>query len=203
VIKLFSIIDITALSLVAYLNFIDYSSTSTIVLLDSGKPNSSIIVSTEKGSSKVDKIGSYVELKDPNETPSKVKEMSKEELMRRFGKVINAMPPKPISYILYFQKGSTELTDKSKESLKKALKTIEERSPCSVDIIGHTDTVGSDAINKKVSLTRAKIVKAIIEQKALKILSLKAKGYGENDLLIQTSDNVDEARNRNVEIFIK
>ncbi len=178
-------------------------SKTTVVLLDSGKPNSSIIVSTQKGSSKVDKIGSYVELKDSNKAPSAVKKMSPDELQNRFGKVISSAPKKPISYRLYFKKGSTELTDESKEIFKKALNSIKERSPCMVDIIGHTDTVGSDTINAKVSLKRSKYVKSLIEKTGLKTLSMKAKGYGENDLFVKTSDNVDEAKNRNVEIFIK
>ena len=178
-------------------------SKTTVVLLDSGKPNSSIIVSTQKGSSRVDKIGSYVELKDSDEAPSKIKKMSPDELKSRFGNVINSAPEKPISYMLYFKTGSTELTDESKEIFKKALKSIKERSPCMVDIIGHTDTVGSSAINAKVSLKRAKYVKSLIEKTDIKRLSMKAKGYGESDLFVKTADNVDEAKNRNVEIFIK
>jgi len=35
------------------------------------------------------------------------------------------------------------------------------------------------------------------------VVSLTAKGYGEEDLLVKTADNVAQSKNRNVEIFIK
>ena len=178
-------------------------SKTTVVLLDSGKVGSSITVSTQKATTKIDKIGAFVDLKDKDEAPSEVKEMSKEELNRRFGDVLKASPKKAVSYLLFFQAGSTNLTQESEKMLKEALRTIEERSPCMVDIIGHTDTTGSSSLNQKVSLKRAKYIKSIIEKKHIKVLSLSAKGYGEEDLQVKTPDNTANAKNRNVEIFIK
>ncbi len=193
--RLFLIVTISSI-------FIGCSKT-TVVLLDSGKAGSSITVATQKATTKIDKVGAYVDLKDKDEAPSEVKEMSKEEINKRFGNVLKAAPKKPISYLLYFETGSTTLTPESKKILEEALKTIKERSPCSVDIIGHTDTTGSAIINQKVSLKRAKFIKSIIEKKNIKVVSLKAKGYGEEDLQIKTPDNTPNAKNRNVEIFIK
>ncbi len=177
-------------------------SKTTVVLLDSGKVGSSITVATQKATTKVDKVGSFVELKDKDETPSEVKEMSKEEINKRFGNVLKAAPTKPASYLLYFESGST-LTQESKKMLEEALKTIKKRSPCIVDIIGHTDTTGSSSLNQKVSLKRAKYIKSIIEKKDIKVIALNAKGYGEEDLQVKTPDNTANAKNRNVEIFIK
>ena len=177
-------------------------SKTTVVLLDSGKAGSSITVATQKATTKVDKVGAFVELKDKDDAPSKIKEMSKEELHSRFGDVLKAAPTKPASYLLYFEKGST-LTQESKKMLEEALKTMKKRSPCVVDIIGHTDTTGSSSLNQKVSLKRAKHIKSIIEKKGIKVIALNAKGYGEEDLQVQTPDNTANAKNRNVEIFIK
>ena len=178
-------------------------SKTTVVLLDSGKVGSSITVSTKKATTKIDKIGAFVDLKDKNKAPSEVKEMSKEELNKRFGDVLRAAPKKAISYLLFFEVGSTDLTQESEKVLKEALNTIEKRSPCTVDIIGHTDTTGSNSLNQKVSLKRAKYIKSIIEKKGIKVISLNAKGYGEEDLQVKTHDNTANAKNRNVEIFIK
>jgi len=108
-----------------------------------------------------------------------------------------------MTYIIYFKPNSTELTEASKVTLQKALKSIKSRSPCMVDIIGHTDTTGSATLNAKVSLKRAKSIESLVRKSKIKILSLVAKGYGEEDLLVQTKNNKSEARNRNVEIFIK
>jgi len=178
-------------------------SKTTVVLLDNGKSQNAIIVSTDRGKTKLDKVGTFVNLNDKDDTPSEIKTMSKEEINRKFSKVLAISPAKPIKYMLYFKANSIELTDESKEILLDAIKSIVKRSPCMVDIIGHTDTVGSNDINIKMSLKRAKHIKSIIKKRGIKVVSLTAKGYGEEDLLIKTADNVSEAKNRNVEVFIK
>jgi outer membrane protein OmpA-like peptidoglycan-associated protein len=185
-----------------FLLFIGCSKT-TVVLLDSGKSQNAVIVSTNGGKTKLDKVGNFVDLKDKENAPSEIKRMSKEEIDSRFSKVLAVSPTKPIKYILYFKPNSIELTEDSKKILSDAIASIEKRSPCMVDVIGHTDSVGSNKTNAKVSLKRAKYIKSIITKKGLKIISLTAKGYGEEDLLIKTDDNISEMKNRNVEIFIK
>ena len=174
-----------------------------VVLLDSGKPNSSVIVSNDKGSQKLEGIGKYVSLKNKTIAPSKPKQMSKEEISRRFSKVLSIIPKKAISHMVYFEPHSTTLTEASKEELLKSIEDIKISTPCMVDIIGHTDTVGSNEINVKVSLKRAKYIEFLIKKEHLNIVSISSKGYGEEDLLVATPDNTDEAKNRNVEIFIK
>ena len=178
-------------------------SKSTVVLLDSGKSHNAILVSTDKGSTKLDKIGSFIDLKDKEALPSKIKMMSKEEIKSRFSKVLAVSPKKAISHILYFKTNSTELTENSKKELINTLNSIKERSPCMVDIIGHTDTVGSNKDNIKVSLKRAKYIASILKKKNIKVVSLSTKGFGEEDLLVNTPDNTEEEKNRNVEVFIK
>ena len=178
-------------------------SKTTIVLVDNGKVHNAIIVSTDKGSVKLDKVGSFVDLSAKDKAPSKIKEMSKEEIKKRFEDVIVSVPPKPLSYMLYFKSNSLELTEKSKRLLDIVLQSIKDRSPCMVDIIGHTDTIDSNEKNIKVSLQRAKYISSMIKKMNIKVVSLSAKGYGEEDLLVKTADNVEEQKNRAVEIFIK
>ena len=178
-------------------------SQTTVVLLDNGKTHNAVIVSNNKGTSKLDKVGSYVDLKDANKSVGEVKIMSKKEIESRFSKVLAATPPKPVKYVVYFKPKSKELTEESKAVLVKAIETIKKRTPCMVDIIGHTDTTGSNELNIKVSLKRAQYIESILKEKGVKAESLTAKGYGEEDLEVETADNVAEAKNRNVEIFIK
>jgi len=178
-------------------------SKTTIVLLDSGKSHNAIIVSTDKGHQDINKTGSFVELTDKKEAPTKVSQMSQEDINKRFAMVLNATPKKPKSYLLYFEAYSTTLTKESEVTLLKSLKTIEEYAPCMVDVIGHTDTTGSNAVNIKVSLKRAKYIQNLIEKKGVKVIAITAKGYGEEDLLVPTPDNTVEAKNRTVEIFIR
>lgn len=183
--------------------FVGCSSKTTVVLLDNGKRHNAIIVSTNKGSQKIDKSGNFIDLKDKNEAPTQPESMSKEEIKSRFSNVLSATPKKPISYILYFKEHSTELTKESEGILDKAIVSMQERVPCMVDIIGHTDTTGSNEINIKVSRKRATYIKSLLEKRGVKVVSISAKGYGEEDLLVPTPDNTAEAKNRNVEVFIR
>ena len=179
------------------------SAKTTVVLLDSGKAHNAIIVSTNKGSKRLNKVGSFVQLSGKNQPPSEPQSMSKREINSRYATLFNIAPTKPRTYIVYFKPNSTELTKASKTTLINALKSIQKRSPCTVDVIGHTDTIGSNQVNANVSLKRANYVKSMIEAKKMNVLSLVAKGYGEEDLQMKTANNVSEAKNRNVEIFIK
>lgn len=178
-------------------------SKSTVVLLESGKSHNAVIVSTDKGSSKLDQVGSFVDLKNSKHAPSKVKHMSQKEIEDRFAKALAISPKAPVSYILYFEPNSTTLTQASENILEEAIKTMIKRTSCSVDIIGHTDTVGSKEHNMNISLKRAEYIQSVVREKKVKGVKLTSKGYGEADLLVKTADNVSEAKNRNVEIFIK
>jgi len=178
-------------------------SKSTVVLLENDKSHNAILIANKNGETKLDKAGSYVDISRKEKNISEVKNMAKAEINSRFAQALAMIPEKPLKYVLYFKPNSTVLMDESEVIFKKVLKTIEKRSPCMVDVIGHTDTVGASAMNVKVSLKRAKTIEALVKESGVKVHSLVAKGYGEEDLLVPTKDNVDEAKNRNVEIFIK
>jgi len=177
--------------------------TTTVVLLDNGKTHNAVVVANEKGSSQLDKIGAYVEMNDSKEAPPPPKIMPPEEIQKRFGKVLAASPKAPLTYRLYFKPKSMALTKASEKTLQTVVEKIKERSPCVVDIIGHTDTVGTAKNNIKISLRRAAYVKKLIEKMGGEVKSLAIKGFGEEDLFIPTKDNTPEAKNRNVEIVIK
>jgi len=176
---------------------------TTVVLLDNGKQQNSVMVSTEKGSSNLDNIGGYVDMSDKKKVPPPPKIMPPKEIKKRFAKALSASPKKAISYRLYFQPRALKLTEESEKILVTAIRMMGERSPCMVDVIGHTDTVGTSKNNIKMSLIRANYVKKLIDEIGVKVKSLAVKGYGEEDLLVKTKNNKAEARNRNVEIFIK
>jgi len=183
--------------------FVGCGAKSTVLLLDSGKSQNAVVVSNDKGSQTLDKVGSFIGLKDKETAPAKPKVMDKDEIAKRFGAVMAASPLKSESYKLYFQPSKMLLTAASEVTLKEALLSIKKHTPAKVDIIGHTDTVGANALNLKVSLKRAKYVESLIVEQNIKDVSLTSKGYGEEDLSVATPDNTDEAQNRNVEIFIK
>lgn len=176
---------------------------TTVVLADNGKNQNAIVVETQAGSVVVDKVGGYVNLTSKDEKPSEVKIMSQEEINSKFQSAIESTPLKPIHVLLYFKSGSNELTEESKDKLPQILQEIKKRMPCDVNVIGHADTMGSKEYNIKLSLQRAQSVKEWIESQNLEKIQLKVESYGENDLLINTADNVSEEKNRRVELLIR
>ena len=176
---------------------------TTVVLLDNGKTQNAVMVSTEKGSSNLNNIGGYVDMKDKKKAPPPPKIMPPEEIKKRFAKALAISPQKPISYRLYFEPRVMKLTEESENVLLEAIKMMEDRSPCMVAVIGHTDTVGTSKNNLKMSVIRATYVKKLIDTNGIEVEALSIKGFGEEDLLVETADNVAEVKNRNVEIYIK
>lgn len=183
--------------------FIGCSSKSTIVLIDNKKEHNAIVISNSKGSIKLNSAREYIDLKSKEQLPKEIKKMSQKEISERFQDIFNAEPSPPKQFIVYFKKNSTKLTPKSKNVLKEAVVSITKRTPCLVDVVGHTDTVGSKEGNMKISLRRAKYIRDMLVHSNIDSKILTIKGYGEIELRVMTEDNVAEEKNRNVEIFVK
>jgi outer membrane protein OmpA-like peptidoglycan-associated protein len=68
-------------------------------------------------------------------------------------------------------------------------------------IAGHTDTVGPNAKNRKLSLDRARAIAAYFRAKGLK-LPIAFAGFGEEVLKVKTPDNTDERANRRADYVL-
>lgn len=128
------------------------------------------------------------------------KTLSDDEVKKRYYTLLKDGVTPPKSYLLYFTNGSN-LTDESTAKIPTIKQTIKNRAPCNVSIIGHADTYGSDKINEKVSLDRAKSVAKIFKDS--NISKLEIASFGEKNLLVKTKDGVIEPKNRRVEIQVR
>jgi outer membrane protein OmpA-like peptidoglycan-associated protein len=72
-----------------------------------------------------------------------------------------------------------------------------------VQVIGHTDTAGSNAVNDPLSQQRAEVVRRGLVARGIPADRVTATGRGERELAVPTADGVAEPRNRRVEILVR
>lgn len=117
--------------------------------------------------------------------------------------LVGALPPPAKSFILYFEQGTTTLTPQSKTVLGLIRQELAGRSGPELEVTGHTDTVGSEADNDRLSMSRAEEVVGWLASQGFDRSIMSAVGRGERQLMQPTMDNVDSAANRRVEVVVR
>ena len=134
---------------------------------------------------------------------TKVSQFADSEVQQSFAGTLQALPPRPTTFLLYFVIGSDELTDDSKAELPKVLGALRDRPVPDVLVVGHTDTMGEILGNDQLSAQRAERMKLHLVEIGIPADRIQVAGRGERELLVPTPDNVDEPRNRRVEIIVR
>lgn len=109
-----------------------------------------------------------------------------------------------VSLVVVFPTGSARLTPDSTRTLDLLGQAL--ASPDLVRyrfrIEGHTDTVGAETQNRALSERRAQAVRSYLaQQHRIAARRLDAVGLGEAQPLIATADEVEEPRNRRVQVI--
>jgi len=126
-----------------------------------------------------------------------------EDVKRRYGAALDAMPPPVVRFTLYFLEGSDELTPKSKADLTVVLGEIKGRPVPDIVVIGHTDRVGLIPDNDRLALRRAEAFRKKLLEQGIPADAIQTAGRGEREPLINTPDEIPEPRNRRVEILVR
>ena len=126
-----------------------------------------------------------------------------EDVKKRYGAALAAQPLPPTQFTLFFVDGKDELTDESKRIVDGVFAEIAKRPIPDVIVIGHTDTVGSDAANDQLSRQRADVVRAGFVARGLATDKVLTVGRGKREPAVATGDGVAEPRNRRVEILVR
>jgi outer membrane protein OmpA-like peptidoglycan-associated protein len=129
--------------------------------------------------------------------------LEEKQIRQMFGEALAALPPEPVRFILYFKGDSDDLAPESQALLPKFFRTVRDRSPTDVSIVGHTDTVGDRDYNYRLGLRRANKVADLVAAQGGDRNALDIDSHGKDDLLVQTGDQVPESRNRRVEITVR
>ena len=73
----------------------------------------------------------------------------------------------------------------------------------SISVVGHTDTVGSNDYNMRLSMRRSQAVKDGLMANGIAADMITTGGRGEAELMVQTGDSVKEPQNRRATIDLK
>ena len=125
------------------------------------------------------------------------------DVKKTFGSTLQALPARPTIFLLYFVTGTDELTDESKGDLQRILDELKHRPVPDVYVIGHTDTVGELRGNDFLSTQRAETVKGFLVGIGIPAERIQTAGRGKREPIVPTADNVEEPKNRRVEINVR
>lgn len=87
-------------------------------------------------------------------------------------------------------------------TLDKVASTLTQYEKTYVDVMGHTDSTGSDAYNQALSERRASAVAGYLTSRGVQSARLATKGYGESQPKASNLDEAGRAANRRVEIRV-
>ncbi len=103
---------------------------------------------------------------------------------------------------IFFETGKATLSPQSNVELEKAVDLLKTNLTMIIEVGGHTDNVGDDAYNMKLSHDRAKSVREYLVKAGIVGERIQAKGYGESNP-IATNDTEDGRKaNRRTEFVI-
>ncbi len=178
---------------------------TTVVLLpdDDGTVGRINVANLSGESREVGEAGYSVVVSSDTGAPSVPAPADSELMEKDYADIKDIQPPKPISFTLYFQLDSNRLTAESEKQIPNILKEIRLREPCEVSLIGHSDTLGNEDYNIKLSMSRAEEVGEILKREGVVFDKLHITSHGENDPVVKTPDNFSEPRNRRVEVLVR
>ena len=100
-----------------------------------------------------------------------------------------------------FKKNSGKLSKEGKTVLDELIILLSDQKSFTIEVQGHTDAGGKAKVNQWISQMRANRVKKYLLKKGISAENIKAKGFGESQLLF--ADKPYSQKNRRVEIYIK
>lgn len=171
-----------------------------ILLPDAEGKSSGIVVTAMGQETTVTEPYQGVELTDGKVA---TRQYTAAEVGQLFPDVMQALPNKPLSYTLRFEKNGTTLTAASLVVIEEIVQEIAKRAVPEITVVGHTDRVGSDETNLRLSLNRANGVRNILVAHGVAEEIIQTIGRGELELEVETADNEAEPRNRRVEISVR
>jgi outer membrane protein OmpA-like peptidoglycan-associated protein len=113
-----------------------------------------------------------------------------------------AVAPVAKNYLVFFNFNKSDLTGDARAIIKTAAGEAAKENTTKLTVTGHTDTVGSDAYNMRLSMRRAVAVEKELVHDGVPEGEIAIFAKGKRDLLVPTADGVKEPQNRRVQIVL-
>ena len=178
--------------------------TSSLVLLPDDEGHQGAVAVLESGGAPTDAVIAEGNSRTALGKKSPVaKPLGRDGLKKQEAALLTGLPPPARSFLLYFEQGTTTLTPQSTTVLAALRAEIAARSGPEVEVTGHTDTVGSEEDNDRLSMKRAEEVLGWLASQGFDRSMMSAVGRGERELMQPTLDNIDNPANRRVEVIVR
>ena len=102
-----------------------------------------------------------------------------------------------------YETNSADIKSGFNSTMDKLADVVVRYGKTSLTIVGHTDDVGSNAYNQKLSEQRAHSVARYLESKQVNSMRLAISGKGENQPIATNSNEGGRQANRRVEIYVE
>lgn len=112
------------------------------------------------------------------------------------------LPPSVILEDVHFASGRYSIQPESYPVLDKLAAYLIRKKTVKIRVEGHTDSDGSQTLNKNLSENRAQAVKRYLENKGVPNGLIDAKGLGEDQPIVENSTAKGKATNRRTEIHL-
>jgi outer membrane protein OmpA-like peptidoglycan-associated protein len=109
-------------------------------------------------------------------------------------------PDAPKQFIVFFGFNKSNLTSEAQRVVTEAAAAAKKYGTASIAVVGHTDTVGSNEYNLRLSMRRSQAVKDALISLGITDSAITTGGKGETELMVMTGDAVKEPQNRRATI---
>jgi len=102
--------------------------------------------------------------------------------------------------VIYFPVGNLTLVAEARENLNRAATYMRMRPQTHIELRGHSDSMGSRAVNLQLARRRAEAVKAYLVEKGIEAERLRVRTYGESKPVASNATQEGRLQNRRVEL---
>lgn len=106
-------------------------------------------------------------------------------------------------YLVFFDFDKAAITSGAESVLDAVAAEATKRGATKVEIVGHTDSSGSQSYNERLAIRRGNAVRDALSKRGLDVSVMNVDGRGERELLVKTADNVREPANRRAQVSFK